>query len=184
MAVNGNLRPMRKTIGGLSPRFSMNYGIRYEIFTPFVEIHNHLAALVVDPNITKSPWPCLDRRIHSRERRAQFDRPPQLHRLYPAHWHCMEALSHGGPVIRAGYGMFYNGSSLDQVYLRMVNQPPWAQASTFLTSATQLLTLENGFPPAANRTLSQTPLRWTRTTGLAMHKSGISHSSSKSEINM
>jgi hypothetical protein len=51
-----------------------------------------------------------------------------------------------GPVVRAGYGMFYNGSIYDQLYVGMLNQPPWAQSRTLVTSATQLLSLENGFP--------------------------------------
>jgi hypothetical protein len=62
--------------------------------------------------------------------------------------------SHGGPVIRAGYGIFYNGSILDQIFEEMINQPPTpgAVATTRNTSAAQLLTLENGFPAAPAQT--------------------------------
>jgi trimeric autotransporter adhesin len=50
--------------------------------------------------------------------------------------------------VRAGYGIFYNGSIYDRLYATMLNQPPWAQSRTLVTSGAQLLTLQNGFPPS------------------------------------
>ena len=140
----------------IAPRFSINYGVRYEIFTPFDELHNHLAALVVDPNITQvsvalpgQTNPIAGALPNSIVRPNYTDFVPRIGIAW-------KPLNHGGPVIRAGYGIFNNGASLDQVYMRMLNQPPWAQARSIFPSATQLLTLENGYPPAANDVVPNT----------------------------
>ncbi len=132
----------------VTPRFSVNYGLRYELYTPFVEKYNHLANLLINPSITQvavvvpgqlNPFggALPHSLIHSQA--ANF--APRLGIAW-------RPLKNGGPVVRAGYGIFYNGSIYDDLYSGMLNQPPWAQARTLVTSATQLLTLENGFPPS------------------------------------
>ena len=49
-------------------------------------------------------------------------------------------------VLRSGYGIFYDGSIYSRIYTNMASQPPFAQASTLVTTPKQVLTLENGFP--------------------------------------
>ena len=49
-------------------------------------------------------------------------------------------------VLRAGYGLFYDGSIYSRLYTNMASQPPFAQASTLVTTPKEVLTLENGFP--------------------------------------
>ncbi len=49
-------------------------------------------------------------------------------------------------VVRAGYGIFYDESIYGQIVNNMVSQPPFAITSTLVTSPSQLLTLQNGFP--------------------------------------
>src|SRR5207247_10163550 len=48
-------------------------------------------------------------------------------------------------VVRAGYGITYNGAAYAQIASQMANQPPFSIAQTHTNSA--LLTLQNGFPP-------------------------------------
>ncbi|MBV8808147.1 MAG: hypothetical protein JO033_05685 [Acidobacteriaceae bacterium] len=132
----------------VTPRFAVNYGVRYEFYTPFVEKYNHLANLLINPSITKvavvvpgQPNPfggaLPDSLVHSQ--------PTDFAPRVGIAW---RPLKNGGPVVRAGYGIFYNGSIYDDLYTGMLNQPPWAQSRALVTSATQLLTLENGFPPS------------------------------------
>jgi hypothetical protein len=132
----------------VTPRFSVNYGVRYEFYTPFVEKNNHLANLLVNSSITQvavvvpgqsNPFgaPLPDSLVR-----------PQRNNFAPRVGIAWRPLNQGGPVVRAGYGMFYNGSIYDSLYSEMLNQPPWAQSRTLVTSASQLLTLENGFPPS------------------------------------
>jgi trimeric autotransporter adhesin len=140
----------------IAPRFSVNYGVRYEIFAPFVEKHNHLAALVVDPNITQVSVALPGQTNPIAGVLPNSIVRPNYRDFVPRIGIAWKPLSHGGPVVRAGYGIFNNGAVLDQIYLRMLNQPPWAQARSILPSATQLLTLENGYPPATNDSVPNT----------------------------
>src|SRR5579863_6067646 len=48
--------------------------------------------------------------------------------------------------MRAGYGIFYDGSIYRRLVPNLVDQPPFAQAATLITRPEQVLTLENGFP--------------------------------------
>jgi trimeric autotransporter adhesin len=132
----------------INPRFSVNYGVRYELFMPFDEKNNHLANLLVNPGVTQvavvvpgqgNPFgtPLPNSLIH----RQYTNFAPRLGIAW-------RPFNHGGPVVRAGYGIFYNGAIYDNIFASLTNQPPWAQSRTLVTSATQLLTLQNGFPPS------------------------------------
>jgi trimeric autotransporter adhesin len=133
----------------VSPRFSINYGVRYERYTPFVEKYNHLATIVMNQAITNAavvvPGATNPFTGGGTPTSILY---PNNHEVAPRIGIAWRPLSHGGPVVRAGYGIFYNGSILDQLFQEMLNQPPipGATANTFNTSASQLLTLENGFP--------------------------------------
>jgi hypothetical protein len=52
--------------------------------------------------------------------------------------------------------MFYNPSTYAQLSQSLVNQPPFAIAQTLSTSASQLLTLENGFPATSQASVPNT----------------------------
>jgi hypothetical protein len=130
----------------VKPRFSVNYGVRYELSTPFTEKNNHLANLLMNSGVTQvavavpgqpNPFgaPLPDSLI--RTRYADF--APRVGIAW-------RPFDHAGPVVRAGYGMFYNGSIYDSLFTEMLNQPPWAKSRRLVTSAAQLLTLANGFP--------------------------------------
>jgi len=59
-------------------------------------------------------------------------------------------------VLRAGYGLFYDGSVYSRLYTNMASQPPFAQASTLVTTPNQVLSFENGFPKLGPNILSNT----------------------------
>jgi trimeric autotransporter adhesin len=132
----------------VTPRFSVNYGARYELYTPFVEKNNHLANLLVNSSITQvavavpgQPDPFGGTLPNSLIR-------PQYANVAPRVGIAWKPFKQGGPVVRAGYGMFYNGSIYDGLFSELLNQPPWAQSRTLVTPSPQLLTLANGFPPS------------------------------------
>jgi hypothetical protein len=58
--------------------------------------------------------------------------------------------------MRAGYGIFYDGSIYSRLVPNMLDQPPFATASTLTTNPTQELTLENGFPALSANTIHNT----------------------------
>jgi trimeric autotransporter adhesin len=141
----------------VSPRFSINYGVRYERYTPFSEKYNHLATVIMNPAITAAavvqPGNTNPFNGNTLPNSLVYTKNDEFAPRIGIAW---RPLRHGGPVIRAGYGVFYNGSILDQLFVEMINQPPTpgAVATTLNTSAAQLLTLEHGFPAAPAQTSS------------------------------
>ncbi|MBI3668806.1 MAG: hypothetical protein HY237_03360, partial [Acidobacteria bacterium] len=139
--------------------FSINWGVRYELVTPYVEKYNRISNLDLNSNITAvrpvscaDPSACIGVVIPGQVGPFSGSLPQSLLRADTNNWAprlgiAWRPLRRGGPVVRAGYGIFYNGSIYDQIYFSMVRQPPFAQATRHVTSATQLLTLRNGYPP-------------------------------------
>jgi hypothetical protein len=131
----------------IHPRFTLNMGLRYEFQTPFIELGDHLANLDLNAAVTEVatvvpgqvgpfsgvlPRSLIRGDYNNWSPRLGIAWRPKLKRQ---------------TVIRAGYGMFYNGSIYNQLVNQLVNQPPHAQAQTRLTSTGLVLTLQNGFPP-------------------------------------
>jgi trimeric autotransporter adhesin len=132
----------------VTPRFSVNYGVRYEFYTPFVEKNNHLANLLMNSSVTQVAVVLPGQSDPFGGTLPNSLVRPQYKNFAPRVGIAWRPLNQGGPVVRAGYGIFYNGSIYDSLYSELLNQPPWAQSRTLVTSATQLLTLEHGFPAA------------------------------------
>lgn len=129
-----------------SSRLTFNLGVRYEYFQPFTEKYGHLSDLAIAPNyatvgvvtgLAPNGFPA------SLIRGAPKNLAPRLGVAYRP-W-----TSHQF-VVRAGFGIFYDGSIFNRLTSNLTNQPPFAQASTLLTSPSQVLTLENGFPVIAS----------------------------------
>jgi hypothetical protein len=59
-------------------------------------------------------------------------------------------------VMRAGYGIFYDGSIYSRMVGNMLDQPPFATASTLTSNPQQVLTLEDGFPAISSNTIHNT----------------------------
>ena len=123
-------------------RLTFNLGLRYEYFTPFTEKYGHLSNLDVGPGFSSvslvtgqspGPFPAALIRSNPKEISPRIGvayRPWTQHRL----------------VFRAGYGVFFDSSIYQRFALKLINQPPFAQASTLQTNPQQVLTLEQGFP--------------------------------------
>jgi trimeric autotransporter adhesin len=132
----------------ITPRFSVNYGARYELYTPFVEKNNHLANLLVNSSVTQVAVVVPGQRDPFGGTLPNSLIRPQYANLAPRVGIAWRPLKNAGPVVRSGYGIFYNGSIYDDLFNELLNQPPWAQSRTLITPTPRLLTLENGFPPS------------------------------------
>ena len=131
----------------IHPRFTLNYGVRYEAVTPPVELFDKIANLDLNSDITAVAV-VLPGQV------APFsgELPRSLIRPDYNNWSPRLGIAwrpklKRAMTVRAGYGMFYNTSIYNQLSSQLANQPPHAQAQALLTSATEILTLVNGFPP-------------------------------------
>jgi hypothetical protein len=140
----------------IHPRFSVNWGLRYENVTPPVELFDKLANLDVNSDITavamvlpgeiapfsgRLPRALVRGDNNNWSPRFGFAWRPKLKR---------------NTVVRGGYSVFYNTWIYNQLSASMANQPPHAQAQTRLTSSARVLTLQNGFPAEPPGTVPNT----------------------------
>ena len=136
----------------MSSHFTVNYGLRYEYFTPFQEKYGHLSDLTFEPGFD-SPAVVTGQdpgTLPSSLLRGDANNlAPRLGIAYrPWSQHSL--------VLRAGYGIFYDGSIYSRIFPNMASQPPFAQAATLITSPTQILTFQDGFPALGPNILKNT----------------------------
>jgi hypothetical protein len=136
----------------VGPHLTVNGGVRYEYFLPITEKYGHLSDLSFAPGFTApqvvtglDPGSLPSSLVHSDARgfspRLGFAyRPWVQHHL----------------VMRGGYGVFFDGSIYTRLVPNMVDQPPFALASTLTTNPQQVLTLADGFPTLASNTIHNT----------------------------
>ena len=147
-----------RTIGASARGLTLNLGLRYEYFTPYTELHGHLANLDVNPALTAGsvvtagsmpagPIPAsfppawsIPTRTISRRASASPGGLRQKH----------------SRVIRGGYSIFFSGSAYSQIATTMAAQPPFANTASLSTSLADPLTLQNGFPPGRPNTITNT----------------------------
>jgi len=131
---------------------TFNYGVRYEYFLPFTEKYGHLSDLSFAPGFTSpevvtglDPGSLPSSLIHS-----------DAHNFSPRVGIAYRPWTQHHLVMRAGYGIFYDGSIYSRLVPNMVDQPPFASASTQTTNPQQVLTLEDGFPVQSPNTIQNT----------------------------
>ena len=145
----------------LHPRFSITWGIRYELLTPPVEKFNHIANLDISPDFTQTvtviPGQTGPFRGEFPHALVHADRNNWAPRIAIAWKPAAKGWFNKHPLtIRAGYSMFYNTSVYTQLMFGMANQPPFAQAQSRITNQPELLTLQNGFPTVPQSTVRNT----------------------------
>jgi hypothetical protein len=136
----------------VAAHLTINYGLRYEYFTPFTEKYGHLADLAFGPGFSSAA-------VVTGQNPGSL--PNSLLRgdtnnLAPRVGLAFRPWSQHTLVLRAGYGIFYDGSIYSRIFPNMASQPPFAQASTLLTTPKNVLTLENGFPQLGPNILTNT----------------------------
>ncbi|MHB8755454.1 MAG: outer membrane beta-barrel protein, partial [Candidatus Acidiferrales bacterium] len=128
------------------PRFTAEFGVRYEAETPPIELYNKIANIDLNPDITRAAvvvpgqtGPFSGALPRSLIRGDYNNWAPRLGMAW-------KPFAKRAFIIRGGYSIFYSESVYGRLASELANQPPWAQAQFLSTSASQLLTIENGFP--------------------------------------
>jgi hypothetical protein len=121
---------------------SFNLGIRYEYFAPYTELFNHLANLLLNPEMTAvtvvTPGQNSDNLPTSLVR-------PDTRAFSPRLGFAWRPGASRDIVVRGGYSIFYSGSVYSQIAGQLGTQPPYADTVSLTTSAANPLTLQNGF---------------------------------------
>lgn len=128
----------------MRPSLSLNLGLRYEYNGPFTEAHNRIANLDVASGFTHAV-PVLP------DQTGTFNGTYPASLIHPDRnnfaprvglaWRPLKQT-----VVRAGYGINYNLAQYASVIQNFAFQPPFAITSTNISSPSNVLTLQNGFP--------------------------------------
>jgi outer membrane receptor protein involved in Fe transport len=135
----------------LHPRFTLIAGVRYEYFQPFTEKNgtltnldlapDYLGVAVVTPSSIVGPYSgafptsLINRDYNNFAPRVGVAwKVPGIKR---------------STIVRAGYGIYYNGQAYNSFALRLAQQPPFAISNNLVSSVTNPLTIADGFHKAA-----------------------------------
>ena len=113
---------------------TLNFGLRYEYFAPYIEERGHLASLLVNPQFTGVE-------VVTSATAGTFGLPGSIVRNQPHDFSPRLGLAwrpsqKHGTIIRSGYSIFYSGSSYAQIANSMAAQPQFATTGTFTNVST------------------------------------------------
>jgi len=130
----------------MTPRFTLQYGVRYEAFTPPIELDNHIANLALNGSLTAATVVCPVATTGCAAAPTRSLINGDYNNWAPRLGFAWRPRQKTPLVVRASYGIFYNESIYSQLGAEMANQPPWAQSGTLVSTAQNQLTLQNGLP--------------------------------------
>ena len=140
----------------ITRRLSLNLGIRYEYFSPYTELHNHLANLDVNPTFTQAAVVTPGQGApYSGSVPSSLIRPDD-NNFSPRFGFAYRVAKKRSTVIRGGYSIFYSGSAYNQIASQMASQPPFSRTVTLTTTTANPLTLQNGFSLLPIQTINNT----------------------------
>ena len=122
----------------VSPILTLNAGVRWEFEGPIDERLGRLANLAIAPGFT-SVQPLVGNGVIG----------PDWRGVQPRVGMALRPVAGSSLVIRAGYGIYRNTNVYQPIALLMAQQPPLSKTLSLETSASQPLTLANGFPASA-----------------------------------
>jgi hypothetical protein len=131
---------------------TLNFGLRWEYFTPLTEKYGHIANLNIAPGFTAASVVTPG---DSSGLPASLLRPDK-HDFAPRVALAWKPIPNKSLQFRAGYGIYYNPSVYNSIATKLAAQPPFAQTATLNTSLADVLTLENGLTvtPAGKQILN------------------------------
>jgi len=124
-------------------KLTLNFGVRYELTTPFIEWHDRLANFVLDPGpcylqlvVAADAKRCGVGRAMIRTNYHNF--APRLGLAYKAN---------AKTVVRSGFGVFFGRDENVGIQQRLPNNPPFITSATFTGNQTAPAAhLQDGIP--------------------------------------
>ncbi|HKW99295.1 MAG TPA: TonB-dependent receptor, partial [Bryobacteraceae bacterium] len=139
------------------PSLTLDLGVRYEYFSPLAEKYGRIANLDIGPAYSavavvvpgavgpysgKFPSGLINPDYNNVSPRLGLAwKVPQIKR---------------STIVRAGYGIYYNGQAYIPFGLRLAGQPPFAVSSSVNTSPERVLTLASGFNAVTTQDVTNT----------------------------
>lgn len=140
----------------LRKNLTLNVGVRYDYASPFTEKYGRMVNLDVAPGFTAvtpvvaggtGPY---SGKFSNALVNSDFNKfSPRLGLAY-------RPGTKRRTVIRSGFSLFYDNSIYNRIPGRLTAQPPFAETSTFITSASNILGLQSPFTGPANVTVTNT----------------------------
>ncbi len=141
----------------IRPSLTLDLGLRYEYFTPLSEEYGHMANLDIGPYFTAvAPVVAGGTGPYTGQFPAGLINPdyrdisPRLGLAWKVP-HIKRST-----IVRAGYGIYYNGQAYIPFGLELAEQPPFATAESVNTSLANPLTLATGFISVTPRDITNT----------------------------
>lgn len=129
----------------VSPGFTLNLGVRYEVLRPLREKYGRIANLDIAPGFLAvapvTPGVSGPYTGAFPQALVETDRNNFSPRMGLA-WRPSQKRQ---TLVRGAYGWYYNGPVSNQAAFRLAQQPPFAQTGTLNTSLDRPLTIEGGF---------------------------------------
>jgi trimeric autotransporter adhesin len=127
------------------PNFSINFGLRYEYYGVPSELYGREANLDIARYFT-----AVAQVIPGQAGPYTGDFPaglvnPDRNNFAPRLGIAWRPWPKGKTVVRAGYGMYYNGAAYNSFGRNLAAQPPFANSNSVITSSAAVLTLASGF---------------------------------------
>ena len=127
-------------------RLTLNFGVRYEYFSPFSEKYNHIANLDIAPDYSAV---AVVTPGEAGPYSGSFPSGlvnPQYHNFSPRFGLAWKVpYFKRSTIVRSGYGIYYNTQAYQPFTQRLAEQPPFAVSNSTNTSAEDILTLNQGF---------------------------------------
>lgn len=140
----------------LRSNLSFNLGVRYELPSPLTEKYNRMANLDIAPGFTAvaAVTPGTTGPYTGVFPAGLIN--PDRNNIAPRLAVAWKPFPKKAMTVRAGYGVYFNGSVYNQAASLMAQQPPFANSSTFQTSLANPLTLQDGFVGSATTQITNT----------------------------
>ena len=135
---------------------TINVGVRYDYAAPFTEKYGRMVNLDIAPGFTAAtPVVAGGTGPYS----GKFPNAlinPDFNKFSPRLGIAYRPGTKRRTVIRSGFSLFYDNSIYNRIPARLTAQPPFAETSTFITSAANVLNLQDPFTGPANETVTNT----------------------------